>query len=104
MDEHEIKNLKAKVALLEDIKHDDNMLKYTLKTVAKRLITLLREANGRKEDGEGIKDGVTLTPSEFDQLWNFVCLIENDNIAGLDRSAERYESGKQSKEEILKLL
>lgn len=104
MDDHEIKNLKAKVALLQGIKQDEFMLKHTLKTVAKRFITLLREANGRKEDGEGIKAGVTLTPSEFDQIWNFVCLIENDNIAGLDRSAERYESGKQSKEEILKLL
>lgn len=104
MDEHEIKNLKAKVTLLQGIKQDDHMLMYSMKSAAKRILTLLREANGRKEDGEGIKASVNLTPSEFDQVWHFVSLAESGSLGSMDSSAERYESAKSTKEEILKLL
>lgn len=104
MDEHEIKNLKAKVALLQGIKDDDRMLTYTIQSEAKRMLTLLREANGRKEDGEGTKAGVNLNASEFDQLHRFMSMLESGSIGFMDSSAERYASAKKTKEEILKLL
>jgi hypothetical protein len=101
MDEHEIKNLKAKVTLLQGIKQDDHMLMYSMKSAAKRILTLLREANGRKTEGVS---SITLTPSEFDQVWNFVSLAESGSLGSMDSSGERYESAKSTKEEILKLL
>lgn len=101
MDEHEIKNLKAKVALFEGIKQDNHMLMYSVKSAAKQMITLLREANGRKTEGVS---SITLTPSEFDQVWHFISLIESGSFGSMDSSAERYESSKNTREEILKIL
>jgi hypothetical protein len=101
MDDYEIKNLKAKVALFEGIKQDNHMLMYSMKSTAKRILTLLREANGRKEQGIS---SITLTPSEFDQVWHFVSLAESGSFGAMDNSAELYESAKITKEEILKLL
>lgn len=104
MDDHEIKNLKAKVALLEGIKDDDRMLMHTVRNHAVRIIDVLRKANARKEDGEGIKNSVHLTTSEFEMIWNFVNLINPNDLGLLDGTAERYATAKKTKEDILKLL